>query len=650
MKELSIDIETYSSVDLIKCGVYAYVNAPDFEILLFAYAFDREEIKIVDLASGEKLPKEIWNALFSNEVIKTAYNANFERTCIQKYFQVFFPVSQWKCSAVAAAELGLPQTLAAVAEALGLEQQKDSRGKALINYFSKPCKPTIINGQRTRNLPVHDREKWNLFKEYCIQDVAVERAIKEKLSHFPITDREQRLWELDQEMNDRGVSIDLSFVENAIAYNQAFYFACKEKAAALTGLENVNSVAQLKDWMKEETGQEVTSLNKEAVKGLLEQTKNPKVLEVLKLRSQMAKTSVSKYEAMKRSVCPDGRIRGMLQFYGANRTGRWAGRIVQLHNLPQNHLKDLDFARQMTALGDYEAFCLFYEKLPQVLSELIRTAFLPTKDRRFIVSDFSAIEARVIAYLADEHWRLEVFRTHGKIYEASAAQMFHVPVESIKKGDPLRQKGKIAELALGYGGGVGALVSMGALKMGVPEEELEPLVHTWRNSNPAIVRYWKTVEKSAIDAVEGKPSKMKHGITFQKKAGILFIGLPSGRKIAYVKPEIGMNRFGCPSLTYMGMNQNSKKWERIDTFGGKLTENIVQAFARDCLAESMLRLHEKGFDINFHVHDEVVLDVPVGVSSAEEVAAIMGEPIAWAPGLPLRADGYECAYYKKDFC
>jgi DNA polymerase len=646
MTELSIDIETYSSVDLIKCGVYAYVNSPDFQILLCAYAFDEEEIKVVDLAQGEEWPGELVEALANDNIIKTAYNANFERTCLGKYFPL--TLNAWRCSAVSSAELGLPQTLGGVAEALGLEQQKDTRGKALINYFCKPCKPTQANGNRTRNLPKHDLEKWQVFKEYCIQDVAVERAIKKKLSRFPMKDTEQKLWEYDQRINDRGVKVDIAFAENAIRFNEQYTAKCVVRAKELTGLENVNSVAQLKGWIQNETGEVIQSLNKEKIKEILKISKNEKVREVIKLRSQMAKTSVSKYEAMVRSVCNDGRIRGLLQFYGANRTGRWAGRIVQVQNLPQNHLKDLEYARQLVAEGDYDLFELLYGNVPQTLSELIRTALIPSKGRRFIVSDFSAIEARVIAYLADEKWRLDVFNSHGKIYEASAAQMFHVPVESIKKGDPLRQKGKIAELALGYGGGVGALISMGALDMGLEEEELPDLVAAWRQANPAIVQFWYTVEKAAKDALRNKPTKIAHGISFIKQSGILFIGLPSGRRLAYVKPEMGVNKFGSPSITYMGMNQTKKSWERLETFGGKLVENIVQAFARDCLAESIIRLENRGFEVNFHVHDEVVLDVPIGISSAKEVSEIMAEPIDWAPGLPMRADGYECSFYQKD--
>lgn len=647
MHEMSIDIETYSSVDLVKSGVYAYVQAPDFQILLFAYAFDDEPVRIVDLTS-ETLSEGVLQALIDPLIIKTAYNANFERTCLQQYLGCVLPIEQWRCSAVAASELGLPQYLAGVAEALGLEEQKDSRGKLLINYFSKPCKPTGANGGRTRNLPEHDPDKWQTFKDYCVQDVEVERAIKRKLARFPMTDNEQKLWEYDQRINDRGVRVDRQVVQNAIAFDEAYSAECRLLAYEITGLDNVNSLIQLKGWIKEQTGNEVESLSKDALADLLDTTESEDVKEVLRLRSEMSKTSTAKYEAMARSVCPDGRIRGLLQFYGANRTGRWAGRLVQVQNLPQNHLKDLEYAREIVTSGDYELFKLLFGNPPQVLSELIRTAFIPSDGRRFIVSDFSAIEARVVAYLADEQWRLDVFAHGGDIYCASASQMFKVPVVKNGVNGHLRQKGKIAELALGYGGSVGALTSMGALKMGLSEDELPPLVESWRAANPRIIAFWKAVEKAALDAVRDKPSTLPHGLSFIKQSGILFIGLPSGRRLAYVKPKIGTNRFGGQSLTYMGMNQTKKTWERLETFGGKLVENIVQAFARDCLAESIIRLEDAGFEVNFHVHDEVVLDVEIGKSSAEEVAEIMGQPIDWAPGLPLKADAYETSFYRKD--
>ena len=647
MRELSIDIETYSSEDLTKTGVYRYAEAPDFTILLFAYAFGEEDICIVDLAQGEELPQAVMAALTDSQVIKTAYNANFERSCLAAYFGLPMPPEQWRCFAVAAAELGLPQTLAGVADALGLQEQKDARGKALINYFSKPCKATKANGGRTRNLPEHDAEKWEVFKEYCIQDVAVERAIKKKLARFPLPESEQRLWEIDQHILDGGVAVEPRLVRNAILYNNTHKEGRKADLQTVTGLSNANSVQQLKHWVEERTGEEIPSLNKKSLQALLRDTQDETLKRALRLRAETAKTSVAKYEAVERSVCKDGRVRWILQFYGANRTGRWAGRILQVQNLPQNHLKDLDLARELVRQGDYEAFHLLFP-VPQTLSELIRTVLIPSEGNRFIVSDFSAIEARVIAYLADEAWRLQVFRDGGDIYCASASQMFHVPVVKHGINGHLRQKGKIAELALSYGGGTPALVNMGALEMGIPEEELQPLVDMWRTSNPAIVRFWRTVQDAAMSAVKGKPSRLPHGISFIREAGILFVGLPSGRRIAYVKPEIGKNRFGRESITYMGIGQNSKKWTRLETWGGKLVENIVQAFARDCLAESLVRLHERGFAIAFHVHDEVVLDVPKGRSSAEEVAAVMGQTIDWAQGLPLNADAYECAYYKKE--
>lgn len=647
MRELSIDIETYSSEDLLKTGVYRYAEAPDFTILLFAYAFDDEDIQIVDLASGELLPEKIKKALTDPEIIKTAYNANFERTCIAAYLKMPMPPEQWRCSAVAAAELGLPQTLAGVAEALGLQEQKDARGKALINYFSKPCKPTKVNGGRTRNLPQHDSEKWAVFKEYCVQDVAVERAIKKKISRFPMAESEQRLWEVDQHILDCGVAADSLLAQNAISYNNTHKEECKTQLQTITGLVNVNSVAQLKRWIEERTGETVPSLDKKNLKAILTTTKDEILKKVLWLRAETAKTSVAKYEAVERSVCKDGRVRGILQFYGANRTGRWAGRILQVQNLPQNHLQDLDLARELVRGGEYDMFRMLFP-VPQTLSELIRTVLIPSGGCRFIVSDFSAIEARVIAYLADETWKLNVFAEGGDIYCASASQMFHVPVVKHGINGHLRQKGKIAELALGYGGSAGALISMGALDMGLNEEELPELVNMWRTSNPAIVRFWRTVQDAAMDAIKGKPRRLPHGISFIREAGILFIGLPSGRRIAYVKPEIGENRFGGKSITYMGMNQESKKWTRLETWGGKLVENIVQAFARDCLAESIMKLDKAGYRVVFHVHDEVILDEPKDRSSAQEVAALMGQPIEWAPGLPLNADAYECEYYRKD--
>lgn len=647
MRELSIDIETYSSVNLLKSGVYAYAEAPDFTILLFAYAFDNEEVKIIDTACGEEIPGEIIRELQNKETVKTAFNANFERTCLKKYLGMDMPPSQWHCTMIQSAELGLPKSLAGVAKVLGLEEQKDRSGKACIDYFSKPCKATKSNGGRTRNLPQHNMEKWKIFKSYCIQDVVVEREIKRKLDKFPLHPNEQRLWEYDQRITDRGVGVDVNMAKNAIQYSTLHKEKCLELSRKLTGIENPNSVAQLKKWIENRTGNTYESLNKKVVKEILSQSNDPLLKKVLSLRSELSKTSTKKYEAMVNGVCSDGRIRGILQFYGANRTGRWAGRMVQVQNLPQNHIEDLELARQTVVDGDYEMFELLYN-VPNTLSELIRTAFVPSIGNRFIVSDFSAIEARVVAYLSGEKWRMKVFEEGGDIYCASASQMFKVPVVKHGINGHLRQKGKIAELALGYGGSVGALKSMGALEMGLKEEELQPLVDMWRNTNRHITSFWKECETSAMLAIKGQPQKLKCGVSFYKQSGILFVGLPSGRKLAYVKPQIGENKFGSSSITYMGMNQTKNTWERLETFGGKLVENIVQGFARDCLAESIIRLEDRGFKCNFHVHDEVILDVPLGVSSAKEVAEIMGKPIPWAKGLVLKAEAYETPFYKKD--
>ncbi|WP_422447845.1 DNA polymerase [Thermoanaerobacterium sp. DL9XJH110] len=650
MRVLGIDIETYSSVDLARCGVYAYTEAPDFEILLFGYAFGDEPVMVIDLAQGEQLPPEVFEALTNPNIIKTAYNANFERTCIAKYFRISTPPEQWRCSAVHALTLGLPGHLEEVAKALKLEQQKDAAGKALIRYFSIPCKPTKSNGMRTRNLPEHAPEKWKRFIEYCRQDVEVERAIRKTLEKYPVPEKEWKLWQLDQRINDSGVMVDLELVRNAITFDTTYQKRLEKEAITLTGLQNPKSVAQLKTWLQETEGVEIESLSKETVPVLLEKAGCETVKRVLEIRQEMAKTSVKKYQAIDRAVCPDGRVRGLLQFYGANRTGRWAGRLVQVQNLPRNSMPDLDLARRLLKAGEYELLELLYDSVPEVLSQLIRTAFIPSPGSRFIVSDFSAIEARVIAWLADEKWRIDVFNSHGKIYEASAAQMFKVPVESITKDNPLRQKGKIAELALGYGGSVGALVAMGALKMGLTEEELPELVATWRETNPNIVQFWWDVGNAAIKAVKEKTTvSLHHGIDFSYESGGLFIRLPSGRRLAYVRPKIETDkRFGNPILTYEGVEQGKKSWGRISTYGPKLVENIVQAVSRDCLAEAMLRLDVAGYKIAFHVHDEVILDVPNGFGSLEEVSEIMSQPIPWAPGLPLRADGFETDYYMKD--
>lgn len=647
-KELSIDIETYSSVDLIRAGVYAYAYAPDFSVLLFAYAFDEEEIQIVDLAQGEQLPDCVFDALTDASIVKTAFNANFERVCLQKQLEMRLAVEQWRCSAVAARELSLPPTLQKAAAVLNLEQQKDSRGKALIRYFCKPVAPTKTNGGRSRNLPCHSPEKWELFKSYCKQDVATERDLKRALSKFPVCQKEWRLWFLDQHISDRGVNIDTKLMQNAIRFQQKHAEVCEQRAAALSGITNVNSVAQIKAWYAEEMGLPLSSLNKEMAECLAQESQSIKVREFMALRLEMAKASVSKYKALERSLCPDGRVRGLLLFYGASRTGRWAGRIVQVQNLPQNHIEDLELARKVVKEGDDDLLAMLYGNVPQVLSELVRTAFIPSGGRRFIVADFSAIEARIIAWLAEEKWRIAAFAKEEDIYCVSASRMFHVPVIKHGTNGELRQKGKVAELALGYGGSCGALISMGALKKGLTEEELPGLVSSWRRASPAITSLWKSVETAAIQAVKGTPSRGPKGITFFRNEGILWIGLPSGRKLAYYKPEIRPNKFGRPGLTYMGTNQTKGTWERQETFGGKLVENITQAIARDCLAESFVKLCNLAYDIVFHVHDEFVLDVPYGKGCVADVESVMGEPIQWAPGLLLKAEGYECAFYKKE--
>ena len=644
-RTLAIDIETYSDVDLISCGVYKYSSSPYFEILLIAYSVDDKETVCIDVANGEEPPKEFMEMLFDDTVTKTAFNANFERTCFSNYYQHSFRPEAWRCTAVQATMLALPLSLEGVGAVLGLDKQKMTEGKELIKYFCSPCKATKSNGGRTRNLPKDAPEKWRQFKTYCIRDVDVEKQIRQRLAKFPIPKREQEIYCLDQRINDRGIMVDRNLVNHAVACDLLYKETATARAYELTGLENPNSVSQLKLWLKEK-GLEVDSLAKDTVKDLSMKAEGD-VQEVLKLRLATSKTSVKKYEAIDRSVCAESRVHGLLQFYGANRTGRWAGRLVQIHNLPQNHLPDLELARALVSEGRYEEVELFYESTPNVLSELIRTAFVAKPGCRFIISDYSAIEARVLAWLAGEEWRLQVFETHGKIYEASASAMFHVPIEEITKTSPLRQKGKISELALGYGGAVGALTSMGALKMGLTEEELPGLVSTWRSANPHITAFWWAVDEAAITAVrDKKPSKVGR-VSFEYKSGILFVTLPSGRKLSYVKPRMMMNKFGREGLTYEGIGE-SKKWMRLETYGPKLVENIVQAASRDILAEAMLRLEKEGFDIVCHVHDEVVLEVPDGKSSVEEVNEIMAVNPVWTEGLPLKAAGFESPFYKKD--
>lgn len=647
MKTLAIDLETYSSVDLPKCGVYAYTSSPDFEILLFGYSLDGAPVEVLDLARGQAIPEWLEAAIYDPEYLKTAFNASFERTCFGAYFGKTTPPEQWSCTAVMARELGLPGSLEAVGAVIGLpeDKQKSKTGKALISYFSKPRKPTK-NDSRTRNLPQHDPERWELYVEYNRQDVVTEMAIRARLQKFPVIPSEVTLWNIDQHINDRGVGCDLVLAENAVAIDKVIKARLLDDAKALTGLDNPKSTAQLKSWIEETSGQVVESLNKKAM-GAVRAEASDEVLEMLDIRAGLSKTSTEKYNAMLRTACPDGRIRGLTQFCGASRTGRWAGRLVQMQNLPQNKMPDtdLDLARQLVRARDLETLEMLFDDTAGTLSQLIRTAFIPRPGYRFIVSDFSAIEARVLAWLADEAWRMEVFNTHGKIYEASAEQMFHLPPGSVKKGNPMRQKGKIAELALGYGGAVGAMKAMGALDMGLEEKELQPIVNSWRAANKSITKFWWDTDAAVRRCIRDKvPVKLPHNMSLRKEGPLMRLKLPSGRELSYVKPRVDDD----DNITYEGTIQTSGGWGRIESYGPKFVENIVQATARDCLAEAMVRLEASGFPIVFHVHDEVICEVPIGTSSAEELSALMGQPITWADGLPLKADAYECEYYKKD--
>ena len=644
MDTLAIDIETYSDVSLPDCGVHRYAASEQFEILLFAYSLNDEPTRIVDLAAGQTMPDEIMECLMDDSVVKTAFNAAFERNCINRFFGLSLKPEGWRCTAVQASMLSLPLSLEGVGEALNLDKKKMSEGKDLIRYFCMPCKPTKANGGRIRNLPSDAPEKWELFKTYCIRDVDVEKQIRNKLAKFPITDREQELYCMDQRINDRGIMVDRELISHAVACDLLYKEAASKRAYEISGLENPNSVSQLKDWLNEK-GIEVDSLAKAAVEELVEKTEG-EVSEMMKLRLSMSKTSVKKYEAMERSVCPDGRVHGLLQFYGANRTGRWAGRLVQIHNLPQNHMEDLELARSIVKEGRYDLVELLYDSTPEVLSELIRTAFVAKPGCRFIVSDFSAIEARVMGYLAGEGWVMEEFRGAGKIYEQTASKMFHIPIEEITKGSPYRARGKVASLACQYGGAEGALVSMGALNF-VEEEELKGLVQSWRTANPHIVNYWYEIDGAVKAAVKERKMTTVGRVTVYYQSGMLKIALPSGRVLSYVRPRMTVNRFGSESVSYEGVGTN-RKWTRIESYGAKFCENIVQATARDVLAEAMLRLEKKGFDIVCHIHDEVVLEVPEGTSSVEEVNEIMAVCPDWCEGLPLKAAGFESPFYKKD--
>lgn len=649
METLSCDLETYSSEDLRKCGVYRYCEAPDFEILLFAYSVDGGEVQLADLASGEKLPREIIKAVTDDSVIKWAWHANFERICLSRYLRDlglltgYLNPEGWRCDMVWAATLGLPFSLEGAGAVLGLDKQKLTEGKELIRYFCKPCSPTQANSGRTRNLPCHAPDKWEMFKRYNIRDVETEMGIQQRLSKFPVPDFVWEEYHLDQEINDRGVKIDMELVRQAIAIDERSRNELISAMREFTQLENPNSVQQMKDWLAN-NGLMTESLDKKAVAELMKNAP-PELIRVLTLRQQLAKSSVRKYQAMQNAVCADGRARGLFSFYGANRTGRFSSKIIQLQNLARNSMSDLDQARALIKTGDYDAVSMLYDDVPDTLSQLVRTAFVPPKGKLFYVADFSAIEARVIAWFAGEKWRSEVFRKGGDIYCASASQMFKVPVEKHGINGHLRQKGKIAELALGYGGGVGALKAMGALEMGLKEEELQPLVNAWRNANPNIVKFWWAVDNAVMEAVNKRTTTETHGITFSFKSGMLFITLPSGRKLAYVKPRIGMNQFGGESIiTYEGIGA-TKKWERLESYGPKFVENIVQATARDILCFAMKTL--RNCSIVMHIHDEVVIEADPRVS-LDALCEQMGRTPPWAVGLILTASGYTSPYYKKD--
>ncbi|WP_054740822.1 DNA polymerase [Cellulosilyticum ruminicola] len=659
MESLSIDLETYSDIDLKKCGVYKYAESSNFEILLFAYSVDNGPVQVIDLAQGEDIPTEILAALTDETIIKWAYNASFERICLSvwlrrnhpEYFQSYsiledtvgdyLDPSAWKCSRIWGAYMGLPLSLEGIGAVLKLSDQKMKEGKDLIKYFCVPCKATKVNGGRTRNLPSDAPDKWDVFKSYNKRDVEVELAIKEKLSKYPVPEFIWDEYHLDQEINDRGIGVDMQLVENAIDIDSKTKDYLMSRLVTLTGLENPNSVQQMKTWLSD-YGIETESLDKKAVKELLSDA-DKKISEVLECRQQLAKSSVKKYTAMQNMACDDNRARGCFMFYGANRSGRWAGRGIQLQNLPQNHMSDLEEARNLVRDGNFEALELLYDNVPGVLSELIRTAFVPKPGYKYIVADFSAIEARVLSFLAGEQWRIDVFKEGKDIYCASASQMFKVPVEKHGVNSHLRQKGKIAELALGYGGSVGALTSMGAIEMGLAEEELQPLVNAWRDSNQNITNLWWSVDSAVKQAVIYKSAAETHGLKFYYKSGMLFIDLPSGRKLCYVKPRMGVNQFGSDSVTYEGINNN--KWTRIESYGPKFVENIVQAISRDILAYAMRTLSH--CFICGHVHDELIIECSKDVS-LEAICEQMGRTPPWIKGLLLRADGYECDFYKKD--
>lgn len=662
MKSISIDLETFSSVDITKCGAYKYAEAPDFEILLFGYAVDGGDVQVIDLASGESIPQDILDALTDDSIIKWAFNANFERVCLSRYladqrisldpFQDNHPNSAecsrflnpagWRCTMVWSAYLGLPLSLAAVGKILGLEEQKMTEGKSLIRYFCSPCAPSKVNGGRTRNLPCHAPDKWTTFKDYNRRDVEVEMAIQERLTKFPVPDFVWEEYHLDQEINDRGILIDMSLVENAISIDTRSHEAFMAKLKRLTGLDNPNSVQQMRGWLSAQ-GLETESLDKKAVTELLK-IATPEIAEVLSLRQKIAKSSVKKYIAMKNTACADNRARGTFRFYGANRTGRFSGKNIQLQNLPQNHLEHLEDAHNLVRLGDFTALETLYDSVPDILSQLIRTALVPKNGMKFIVADFSAIEARVLSWLANEKWRMDVFASNGDIYCATAGRMFHCNVVKHGENGHLRQKGKQAELACGYGGSVGALKAFGALESGMKEDELKPLVDAWRDANPHIVDFWWAVDAAAKGCIKERTTKATHGIKFIYQSSMMFIELPSGRLLSYVKPRIGENQFGGEAITYMGLDV-SKKWSRVESYGPKLVENITQAISRDILCYAMKTL--RCMDIVAHVHDELIIECDQRVS-LDAVCEQMARTPPWAEGLLLRADGFECQFYQKD--
>ena len=648
MRVLHIDLETYSDVDIGKCGAYRYVDSPNFEILLLAYAYDDGPVTVIDVAQREGWPMQVIDDILSSEVTKVAHNAAFERICLSKFLNTHLDPEAWHCTMVHALSLGFPASLADVGKAinLGEDKQKMAVGKRLITYFCKPCKPTQANGQRTRNYPHHDLDKWNLFKEYNRQDVVTEQAIYERLMKFPLPASEQQLYCLDQSINDYGIGVDTDLMDKVIGYSIDYEAQMRKECEELTGGINIHSIVQLKQWLTEQEGRPIDSLTKDDVDQLLKSDLKPGSRRILELRQEAGKTSVKKYEAFERAICHDGRIHGAFQFYGAGRTGRWAGRLIQPQNFPRNAFEDIALARQLVKSEQWDEIEMLYGPMNDVFSTLIRTLIVPPEGMTFAIADYSAIEARVVAWMADEKWRQDVFADGGDIYCMSATQMFGVPVEKHGQNSHLRKKGKVAELACGYGGGVGALRKMGGEQMGLSEKEMDEIVKKWRRSSPHVVKLWRELGDAAIEAIDTRLKvKCRHGVSFKYAKGILFMQLPSGRSLAYVQP-----RFDGQELTYMGMNQTTRKWERTKTWGGKLTENLIQAIARDCLATSMQKIQKAGYHIVMHVRDEVIVEAPTDDAGGhlKRIEELMGEPIEWAPGLILTADGFTSEYYRKD--